>query len=158
MKTFIQNLPWIVLALLAGFSAAAGWLLWDLKKKVKILWGEGEAKDGEEFLKNMARRVSLLEQKVSDIKPRLEIAEEISQISVQKVGFLRFNPFRDTGGDQSFIIVLLDRRNNGVLLSSLYTRDGIRLYAKNVEKGKSKHPLSAEEEKVLAQTLKENTL
>ena len=82
--------------------------------------------------------------------------EKISHVSIQKVGFLRFNPFQDTGGDQSFILTLLDRDNNGVLISSLYARGGVRIYAKNIERGKAKHPLSKEEKEVLEETIRKN--
>lgn len=69
---------------------------------------------------------------------------------VQKVGLLRFNPFKDTGGDQSFILALVDAHNTGVIISSYHTRAGTRWYAKSVKDGKStEHSLSAEEEKAL---------
>ncbi|HRN96229.1 MAG TPA: DUF4446 family protein [Candidatus Levybacteria bacterium] len=69
---------------------------------------------------------------------------------IQKVGLLRFNPFKDTGGDQSFILALVDAHNTGVIVSSYHTRSGTRWYAKGVKNGKStEHTLSAEEEKAL---------
>lgn len=69
---------------------------------------------------------------------------------VQKIGLLRFNPFKDTGGDQSFIVTLVDGHNSGVIISSFHTRAGTRWYAKSVKNGKGvEHALSAEEEKAL---------
>jgi hypothetical protein len=69
---------------------------------------------------------------------------------VQKVGLLRFNPFKDTGGDQSFILALVDGHNTGVIVSSYHTRSGTRWYAKNIVNGKStEHELSAEELKAV---------
>jgi hypothetical protein len=58
---------------------------------------------------------------------------------------VRFNPFEDTGSDQSFAIALLDDRRDGIVLSSLHGRANTRLFAKPVEGGSSKHTLSAEE-------------
>src|SRR3990167_9470903 len=55
---------------------------------------------------------------------------------IQKIGLVRFNPFKDTGGDQSFILALVDRENTGVVISSLHTRTWTRWYAKGVIKGK----------------------
>ena len=78
-------------------------------------------------------------------------------MSVQKVGFLRFNPFQDTGGDNSFALALLDRENNGVILSSFYTREGVRIYAKQIENGASRQALSDEEKKVLEEALNRST-
>lgn len=69
---------------------------------------------------------------------------------IQKMGLLRFNPFKDTGGDQSFILALVDAHDTGIIISSYHTRSGTRWYAKGVKNGKStEHALSAEEEKAL---------
>lgn len=65
--------------------------------------------------------------------------------SVQCVGLVRFNPFQDTGGDQSFALALLDRQGNGVVMSSLHSRTITRFYAKPVKGGTSHLPLSTEE-------------
>ncbi|HEX7041611.1 MAG TPA: DUF4446 family protein [Patescibacteria group bacterium] len=69
---------------------------------------------------------------------------------IQKIGLLRFNPFKDTGGDQSFILALLDGNDTGVVISGLYSRAGTRWYSKRVSKGKGvDHELSDEEKKTL---------
>ena len=69
---------------------------------------------------------------------------------VQKVVLKRFNPFGDTGGDQSFSMALLDKRGDGIVLSSLHGRSGTRLYAKPIEKGKAiAYELSTEEAEVI---------
>lgn len=79
--------------------------------------------------------------------------DEEGRFHIQKVGLLRFNPFKDTGGDQSFILSLVDRNNTGVIISGLYSRSGLRWYAKKVENGKGvEHELSAEEKKALKDT------
>jgi hypothetical protein len=66
---------------------------------------------------------------------------------------LRFNPFSDTGGEQSFVLSLLDGGGNGILLTSLHGRGMTRIYAKRVIAGKSDQELSAEEKKALSQAL-----
>lgn len=76
--------------------------------------------------------------------------EKEGLLHIQKVGLLRFNPFKDTGGDQSFILALVDAQDTGVIISSLHTRSGTRWYAKHVINGKGgEHPLSSEEEQAL---------
>jgi hypothetical protein len=84
-----------------------------------------------------------------------------SQAHIQKIGLVRFNPFKDTGGDQSFILALVDAEDTGVVISSLHTRTGTRWYAKSVVKGKgTEYELSDDEIKalrgarLLAQTVK----
>ncbi len=147
----VQNQFFILLTLVAAGFGISGWLLFDLKKKVRILFGVGK-REGD-FPRDFARRVARSEAKLEEFEPRLRLVEKISRTSIQKVGFLRFNPFGDTGGDQSFILALLDRENNGVLVTSLYSREGTRLYAKEVAKGKTKQQLSQEETKVLEEAI-----
>jgi len=74
--------------------------------------------------------------------------------SIQKVGFVRFNPFSELGGDHSFSIALLDGYENGVVLTGLHTRERTRVYMKNVIKGKCKYQLSREEKKALTKAQK----
>jgi hypothetical protein len=61
---------------------------------------------------------------------------------------VRYNPFQDTGGDQSFALALLDKRGDGVVVSSLHSRTMTRFYAKPIKGGVS--PLSLSEEEVQA--------
>ncbi len=78
--------------------------------------------------------------------------EKEGEFHIQKVGLLRFNPFKDSGGDQSFILSLVDKNDTGVIISGLHSRSGVRWYAKNVKNGKAlEHELSEEEKKTLAQ-------
>ena len=107
----------------------------------------------ENITHGLMRRVARLEAKSEETDPRLVVLERIAASSIQKVGFVRFNPFQDTGGDNSFMLVLLDRNDTGVLLSSLYMREGARLYAKSIEKGRPRHVLSPDENKLLEETL-----
>ena len=83
-----------------------------------------------------------------DISLQKQIEKSINY--VQKVGIVRFNPFADTGSDQSFVLAILDGTDSGMVLTSLHSRTNTRWYAKNVEKGKGiDHQLSEEEEKAV---------
>lgn len=76
--------------------------------------------------------------------------EKDSSFHIQKIGLLRFNPFKDTGGDQSFILSLVDAHDTGVVISGLYSRSGMRWYVKQVVNGKGfEHDLSDEETKAI---------
>lgn len=72
---------------------------------------------------------------------------------VQKVEVLRYNPYGDTGGDQSFSIAFLDGNGKGTVLTSLHTRAGTRVYSKEIAEGKSELRLSKEEAEVVAKAL-----
>ena len=72
-----------------------------------------------------------------------------------KIKLTRFNPFSDVGGDQSFILVILDNTNSGVIITSLHNRDNTRLYAKQIKNGQGfQSTLSREEKSALAKTIK----
>lgn len=81
------------------------------------------------------------------LKEEIQKLASDSKKHVQKVGILRFNPFSDTGGDQSFVLAILDDRNSGIVLTSLHSRGITRWYAKNVKEGKGVHHQLSEEEK-----------
>lgn len=88
---------------------------------------------------------------IAELINRCDRIEKESAFHIQKVGLLRFNPFNDTGGDQSFILSLVDSQNSGIVISGLYSRSGTRWYAKRVVKGEgTEHELSKEEKKALA--------
>lgn len=150
MSTILENQFFVLLGLILLASGLLGWFLFDVRRKVAILFGDGSK--GGDLQKDLIRRLARTEANLEEIEPRLNLVEEISKVSVQKVGFLRFNPFDDTGGDNSFILAMLDRKNEGILLTSLYSRGGMRIYAKRVEKGKTKQQLSEEEHKILEET------
>jgi len=75
-------------------------------------------------------------------------------LHVQKVSLVRFNPFKETGGDHSFSVAMLDGKDTGFVLTGLHTRERTRIYVKPVEKGKSNLELSSEEEKALTKAQK----
>ena len=73
--------------------------------------------------------------------------------SVQYVGLVRYNPFQEAGGDQSFALALLDKNRDGVIISSLHGRTSTRFYAKPVKAGASHISLSEEEMQALQQAM-----
>lgn len=76
--------------------------------------------------------------------------EKSAHFSLQHMGVVRFNPFQDTGSDQSFAIALVDGHGNGVVLSSLHGRDATRVYAKPLRKWESTYSLTDEERQAIA--------
>jgi hypothetical protein len=88
-------------------------------------------------------------QRMEQIEALQATIEERSHRSLQHIGMVRFNPFEDTGSDQSFAIALLDDRRDGVVISSLHGRTNTRLFAKPVNGGTSEHHLSDEEARAI---------
>ena len=99
----------------------------------------------EELLHAHIARVDAVARQFDELQHLYRTLAERTEGSLQHVGMVRFNPFEDTGSDQSFAIALLDQRRDGVVISSLHGRNGTRVFAKPVEHGQSHHSLSDEE-------------
>lgn len=82
---------------------------------------------------------------------RIRVMEGGSRHAVQRVGLVRYNPFEDTGGNQSFALALLDADANGVMLTSLHSRQATRVYLRTIVAGRCDAALSAEEAEALRQ-------
>lgn len=72
---------------------------------------------------------------------------------IRHIGLVRFSPFHDTGGDQSFALALLDGRGNGVVITGLHSRHDSRLYAKPIERNASAYSLTPEEREAMEQAV-----
>ena len=98
-------------------------------------------------------RLDELTARVQDLGGRLPPVESRSTASLQRVGIVRFNPFEDTGGQQSFAVALLDAGGTGFVISSLHSRQATRLYLKQITQGKSETTLGDEEAEAIRQAL-----
>ena len=99
--------------------------------------------------KNLKKKVQDLQVQLEQTLAELEELKEKSRRTITKIGITRFNPFQEIGGNQSFAIALLNERKDGVIITSYYGRDLNRVYAKRVETGASKYPLTDEEKEAL---------
>jgi hypothetical protein len=86
---------------------------------------------------------------VSRIKTEHDEIAAIMPSVIRHVGLVRFSPFHDTGGDQSFTLALLDSQGDGVVVTALHSRTDSRLYAKPVERGNSSYALTPEEREAM---------
>jgi len=89
------------------------------------------------------------EKEINELTKRIGTIEDAGKLHVQKVGLIRFNPFKELGGDYSFSLAILDGEDNGVIITSLHTRDRTRVYMKAIKNGKSESELSEDEKKAL---------
>jgi hypothetical protein len=98
-------------------------------------------------------KVYTLGREVERLGARTGALETSGLRAFQRVGLVRFNPFEDTGGNQSFALALLDGHGDGFVVSSLHSRTGTRIYAKAIAAGASDTALSEEESGALQQAL-----
>ncbi|HUG47736.1 MAG TPA: DUF4446 family protein [Candidatus Limnocylindria bacterium] len=103
----------------------------------------------DRLLGEEVRRLDAVSDALAQHASRLHLAEDGIRRSVQRVGVVRYNPFQDTGGNQSFALAMLDNEANGVVLSSLHSRQVTRLYLKQIVAGRSETALSEEEAEAL---------
>lgn len=109
----------------------------------------------EQVVIKLIDNVESVKSHVSQVAQNLIEFQKKSIQYLQKVSVLRFNPFEDSGGDQSFAVAVLDGEGNGFIVSSLHSRSGTRVYAKEIKNGKSQsHALTREEKEALDKALK----
>ncbi len=139
----------IAVGVLVIFIAVLIFYLFKLKRRLDVFWGDSKSKDFEEVLKEQLKKLKKQDKDIKKIFEELSKLDRITQKSFQKIGVIRYNPFKDGGGDQSFSIALLDASNNGFVITSLYSRDEMRAYAKPIKEANSEYPLSDEEKEVI---------
>lgn len=108
----------------------------------------GVTKTGlKDVLETIIRNEKDFEQRVGKLEQAIAANSEEGKLHLQRLGIVRFNPFSDTGGSQSFSLALLDAKDNGIVITSLYARTGNRWYVKQIRAGKGRDlELSKEEE------------
>jgi hypothetical protein len=117
-----------------------------LNQRISQLTGGVEGGDLEEILNDHLETVHQVGRDLDELTARMAIVESASRHHFAKQGMVRFNPFPDTGGNQSFALALLDESDNGFIVSSLHSRTGTRIYAKAIAAGKADTNLSSEEQ------------
>ena len=104
----------------------------------------------EETLYRHVDQVKASLETVSSLQTKVQRMDRTLKHSMQWMGIIRFNPFRDTGGAQSFALAIVDGHGNGVVLSSLHSRENTRVYAKPLTKWESPNKLTDEEKQAIA--------
>lgn len=146
----MQNLNFILSFVVFIYLGVLTWYILKIARHYNRLIGKTGKNNLSQILDELLDRAKRDEKKIASLESKQEqISKEIVH-HVQKVGILRFNPFADTGGDQSFVFAILDGNDTGIVLTSLHSRGTTRWYAKNVKKGKGvDFDLSQEEEKTI---------
>lgn len=123
------------------------------KKYKDFMQKLGNGKDIEEDLENYMYRVERVEKQNAEITDFIQKLDNDFEKSIQKIGIVRYNAYKDTGSDLSFTLAMLDENNNGVVLNGIYSRETSNIYAKPVENGKSSYILSEEEQEAIRRAI-----
>ena len=137
----------IILSSVALFIAVYSYLI------VLKVDNDTDVKQIKKLLKNHQLRQLDIHNAQSQLQSDLQRISAQAHASLHKVGFHKFNPNRDTGGTQSFVLCLLDGNDSGVILTAVHGREATRVYAKQVAKGQTALTLSNEESQALSQAL-----
>ena len=125
-----------------------------LRRRLRRVLSDDGTTGLDEVLHDQATAIAELGARVDALNALEQELEAASRLALQKVGVVRFNPFQDTGGDQSFAIALLDQAGTGIVLSSLHSRTETRLFTKPVTNGRSRYTLSDEEQDAIRTALR----
>jgi hypothetical protein len=150
-----NNILLTIWFLVASVILLLGWLIY---LSIRISQFAKEKKETSEKLKKagveglLKKNLEEINKSKENIKELYQIAENLGKVaikSITKIGLVRYNPFKDTGGDQSFSIALLNAKKDGIVISSLHGRGGTRVYSKPVKSGDSEYNLTEEEKKAI---------
>jgi hypothetical protein len=120
-----------------------------LDRRIATLTAGGNGTSLESTLEAHIDKVYAVARELGEVEVRTAVLERAQQFAFQRLGLIRYNPFEDTGGNQSFALALLDRFGDGFIVSSLHTRSATRVYGKAITKGRSEAALSDEEAEAL---------
>jgi len=141
----------VALLTLCGFNLYS---LVNLRARVKNLLQYTQKESLESYLESITAQNQNTKQQLDQLMDLYSDIKIISQKSLQKVSLIRFNPFKDTGGDQSFVLCILDHTDSGILLTAIHNREGTRVYTKNVKNSQTDLSISDEEKQALTQAIK----
>lgn len=129
-------------------------LLWIVLTEYRLrkFFAGTKARNLEDVIATLGKNVTETKESQDKIKKELIVIDNRLDKSIRNVKAIRFNPFVDAGSNQSFAISFLSDEGDGVIISSLYARDRMSIFAKPIIKGKSEFELTGEEKEVLEQS------
>jgi len=105
------------------------------------------------LLDEYVNKVAQLERNYEKSNDRLTPIEHKLRASIDRAEILRFRAFEDVGSDLSFAVAFLNQEGNGLVLSSIHSREEARIYAKPINGGQSIYSLSDEEKEVILKAM-----
>lgn len=147
--------PYLIAIIILGLLIIAlSYIVFLLNKRISILLRGKNAKDLEETIQTISKELQDIYGRLEQHSGTLKNHNERIGNSVKQIPTLRFNPFHDSGGNQSFASAFITEEGNGVVLSSLYSREKTSVFAKPIKNFQSQFELTTEEQDVLEQAKK----
>jgi hypothetical protein len=119
------------------------------EKRLKRFFLGKKAKDLEDTIILLENSIAELNKMKNSMQKDIATINTKLKKSIRGLETIRFNPFSDQGSNQSFAIGMLNEENDGLVISSLYSRERMSIFAKPIKNGKSEYELTTEEKEVL---------
>lgn len=141
---------------LAVWLGLLSFLIWQQRQFLRWLFPKSGERDIRKKFEEVTKAVEGFKTELIQLGGKVSGVQSQGLKHIQRVELMRFNPYDDTGGDQSFTVALLDDQGSGFVLTSLHARSGTRIFAKPVKEGRSsKYQLSKEEELVIKKAMEQ---
>lgn len=150
----MQSPTYVFLYILIALSVLLISYVFFLHRKISRFLTGSSAQNLEGALLEDRKKVAELLEENKALRNRLDTAEKKLTQSVRAVETVRFNPFADQGSNQSFATTFVDETGSGVMLSSLYSRSGVSIFAKPLKNFTSSYELTTEEKESIEITKK----
>ncbi|MEI6400217.1 MAG: DUF4446 family protein [bacterium] len=126
-------------------------LVWNIKleRRIKKVFKTEKHESIDDVIEHLINHGQFLAEKNTALEQYASMIDERLKKRVLSSEVVRFNAWGDASGGQSFAMALIDEEGNGIILSSLYARDRMSVFAKPVKAWKSEYELTEEEKSVL---------
>lgn len=143
----------IIFLIVSGIAILVGivWIVKTEKRLNKFFMGK-KASNLEDTINALQEEIKILKQSKTTTEQELSNVNKKLKQSIRGLETIRFNPFPDQGSNQSFAIGMLNEEGNGVVISSLYSRERMSIFAKPIKNGKSEYELTNEEKEALVKS------
>ncbi len=150
MNTKLDSIVFLAFFIFTGISILVGifWVITTEKRLKRFFLGK-KAKDLEDTIVILENEILKLNKAKDNMQKDITLINTKLKKSIRGLETVRFNPFTDQGSNQSFAIGMLNEEGDGVVLSSLYSRERMSIFAKPIKNNKSEYELSTEEKEVL---------
>ena len=148
MNSLVDILPIILIAIILWLIGLSVVFFMQRKHYLRLTKKAGGG-NIQKLLESVLDSEAINKRELAKVSQEIENIKTDGHLHIQKIGLVRFNPFDETGGDQSFALAILDRKDSGIIITGLHTRDRTRVYVKPISKGKSSFTVSKEERKAI---------
>ncbi|MDD2628159.1 MAG: DUF4446 family protein [Clostridia bacterium] len=94
-------------------------------------------------------RLNQVENKCKNTESKINEVDIKIEKCIQKTAIKRYDAYESGNNELSFVVAMLDNKDDGVLLNNVFHRTGSNLYLKKVKKGETEGTVSNEERQVL---------